>query len=351
MLDTFPISEMGRLLQRFPKIELSYETISHKKVLPAYDVAIAIPHGKKYFAWFSFHGPKNVVYFLELNKERKIVKIQMREHHLGAKISCDTVVYGVLLAETENNWKFVVEDMLMSQGFTMKNATFKEKIPWIYEFLEKTHGMGFYLPALWHHMEDPVPPLKDENAVHVPEAYRDLPYAIHHIQYRAFAQNLPLINVPYNSFATVRKIATDTHAPARPNGALTAMKTARIDLSKPQYKFRTIFQVSADIQYDIYHLYAYSKQNATVYYNVAYIPNYKTSVMMNRLFRNIRENENLDAIEESDDEDDFQNVREDKYVDLEKTLLIECQFHPKFRRWVPLRVVKPPCKVVHISQL
>ena len=72
---------------------------------------------------------------------------------------------------------------------------------------------------------------------------------------------------------------------------------------------------------------------------------------MNRLFRNIRENENLDAIEESDDEDDFQNVREDKYVDLEKTLLIECQFHPKFRRWVPLRVVKPPCKVVHISQL
>jgi hypothetical protein len=101
MLDTFPISEMGRLLQRFPKIELSYETISHKKVLPAYDVAIAIPHGKKYFAWFSFYGHKNVVYFLELNKERKIVKIQMREHHLGAKISCDTVVYGVLLAETE----------------------------------------------------------------------------------------------------------------------------------------------------------------------------------------------------------------------------------------------------------
>lgn len=348
MLDILPISETGRLLQRFPKIELSYETISHKKVLPAYDVAIAIPHGKKYFAWFSFYGTKNVVYFLELNKERKIVKIQMREHNLGAKISCDTIVYGVLLPETDI---FVMEDMLMSCGFTMKNATLKEKLSWMYEFLQKTHVIGFKIPALWSENRAIDNPMDNGSVVHVPEQYRDLPYAIHHIQYRSFAQNLPYINVPYNSFATVRKIASDTHAPPRPNGALTVMKTARIDLTKPQYKYRTIFQVSADIQYDIYHLYASKKQNSMVYYHVAYIPNYKTSVMMNRLFRNIRENENLDAIEESDDEDDFQNVMEDKYVDLEKTLLIECQFHPKFKRWVPLRVVNPPCKVVHISQL
>jgi hypothetical protein len=73
--------------------------------------------------------------------------------------------------------------------------------------------------------------------------------------------------------------------------------------------------------------------------------------MMNRLFRTIRENENLDAIEESDDEDDFQNVTEDKYVNLQKTLLMECQFHPKFKRWVPMRVMNQQCKVVHISQL
>lgn len=348
MLDQLPISETGRLLQRFPKIELSYETISHKKVLSTYDLAIAIPHGKKYFAWFSFYGEKNVIYFLELNKERKIVKIQMKEHNLGAKISCDTVVYGVLLPETP---VFMVEDILMYEGFTMKNAIFKEKMPWIYTFLQKTHALGFHIPAMWQHCAEAHPSANEEQVIHVPPAYRDLPYQIHHIQYRSFTQNLPLLNVPYNSFATVRKIATDTHTTPRPNGALVAMKSAHADLTKPQYKFRTIFQVKADIQFDIYHLFAYGKQKSTVYYNVAYIPNYKTSVMMNRLFRHIRENENLDAIEESDDEDDFQNVSEDKYVNLEKTLAIECQFHPKFRRWVPLRVVRPPCKVVHISQL
>ena len=40
-------------------------------------------------------------------------------------------------------------------------------------------------------------------------------------------------------------------------------------------------------------------------YKVACIPNYKTSMMMNALFRNIKENRNLDLLEESDDEEEF----------------------------------------------
>jgi hypothetical protein len=124
-----------------------------------------------------------------------------------------------------------------------------------------------------------------------------------------------------------------------------------IDINKPQYRYPTVFQVTADIQYDIYHLFAYGKNNTPVYFDVAYIPNYKTSVFMNGLFRNIRENKNLDFIEESDDEDDFQNMNEDKYVDVEKVLFIEFVFNFKFKRWVPVKVVDNRSKIVHISKL
>jgi len=72
---------------------------------------------------------------------------------------------------------------------------------------------------------------------------------------------------------------------------------------------------------------------------------------MNSLFRNIKENSNLDFIEESDDEEDFENIAVDKYVDLEKTLIMECIFHPKFKKWVPQRVLHGNQKVVHIGQL
>jgi hypothetical protein len=114
---------------------------------------------------------------------------------------------------------------------------------------------------------------------------------------------------------------------------------------------KAVFQVRADIQFDIYHLFAFGKNKEPVYYNVAYIQNYKTSVFMNGLFRKIRENKNLDFIEESDDEDDFQNTNIDKYVNLQKKLYMECVFHAKFKKWIPIKIVDKNERVVHISKL
>ena len=71
---------------------------------------------------------------------------------------------------------------------------------------------------------------------------------------------------------------------------------------------------------------------------------------MNKLFRNIKENDNLDYIEESDDEDDFQNTEPDKYVKLQKSLQIECIFNSKFKGWIPKKTVYKQ-RIVHISQL
>ena len=105
---------------------------------------------------------------------------------------------------------------------------------------------------------------------------------------------------------------------------------------EPYGKERSVFIVSADIQSDIYNLIHVDGKYNT---DVAYIPNYKISVFMNSLFRTIKENVNLDTMEESDDEDDFHDIRYDKYVNLTKQLTMECMYHKKFRRWIPLRVI------------
>ena len=57
---------------------------------------------------------------------------------------------------------------------------------------------------------------------------------------------------------------------------------------------------------------------------------------MNSLFRHIKENSNIDFIEESDDEVEFQDVRDDKYVNTLLRIAMNCVFHTKFRRWVPI---------------
>ena len=72
--------------------------------------------------------------------------------------------------------------------------------------------------------------------------------------------------------------------------------------------------------------------------------------MMNSIFRKINENKNLDFIEESEDEEEFEDMREDKYVDLQKTVQMECIYSTKFKKWIPKRIVRGQ-KIVHISLL
>jgi hypothetical protein len=59
---------------------------------------------------------------------------------------------------------------------------------------------------------------------------------------------------------------------------------------------------------------------------------------MNSLFRNIKENINLDLLEESDDEEEFENINIDKYVHLEKKIKMTCVYVPKMKLWKPIEI-------------
>ncbi|MDA7464483.1 hypothetical protein N8996_06830, partial [Candidatus Poseidonia alphae] len=61
---------------------------------------------------------------------------------------------------------------------------------------------------------------------------------------------------------------------------------------------------------------------------------------MNNIFRTIKENKNLDALEESDDEDEFQNMDYDKFVDLNKCVKMECEYNKKFNKYIPIKIAE-----------
>ena len=93
-----------------------------------------------------------------------------------------------------------------------------------------------------------------------------------------------------------------------------------------------VFIVKPEIQNDIYSLY----YEDDTFFTTAYIPDYATSVMMNKLFRVIKENNNLDALEESDDEEEFQDEKPDRFVHLNKSYKMVCAFNYKFKKWYPV---------------
>ena len=269
---------------------------------------------------------------LDLNREKKITKATVISTHFDNSLSLGTIVYGTFINEEEsgNKW-FVIEDIAVYKGISMKKCNFCEKLAFLAEFMSNVkqefrtkNDIVFVLPQIWTVVLNDT---MSEYPIHVPnEITASIYYQVHHIQYRSCQEIMPYLNVNINkkiNISETKKVSLPLIEPIK----------FRMDFTKPQYKYPTVFQVMADIQFDIYHLFAYGKNNQPVYYNIAYIPNYKTSVFMNGLFRNIRENKNLDYIEESDDEDDFQNMDIDKYVNMEKVLLIECVFNNKFKRW------------------
>jgi hypothetical protein len=112
-----------------------------------------------------------------------------------------------------------------------------------------------------------------------------------------------------------------------------------------------LFHVKPDIQNDIYHLYVLNNNQEEELYDIAYIPDYTTSKMMNKLFRNIKENENLDTLEESDDEEEFENNQIDKFVYLDRTILMKCVYNNKFKKWQPLSIAHKNDRIGSIQEL
>ena len=109
----------------------------------------------------------------------------------------------------------------------------------------------------------------------------------------------------------------------------------------------TTFKILPCINQDLYLLYVLNN-NKEEFYDYALIDSYKTSIFMNNIFRTIKENKNLDYLEESDDEEEFENINNDKFVNLEKSELILCSYNIKFKKWIPIKISKD--KIIDIKK-
>tara|TARA_B100000902_G_C27319169_1_gene923198 strand:- start:4180 stop:5157 length:978 start_codon:yes stop_codon:yes gene_type:complete len=104
-------------------------------------------------------------------------------------------------------------------------------------------------------------------------------------------------------------------------------------------KIDAIFKIKASNNHDTYNLYCLNNNKLEIYSNCL-IPTYKLSIYMNKLFRKIIENVNLDYLEESEDEDTFENIDENKFVNLEKEYYFKCYYNKRFNKWIPKNVIE-----------
>ena len=290
-------NQKKKLISFFPKIELTYIKNIHKKIYS--DVYLLIPKGQKFFAWFKCWNNKNVCFFFKL-KNKTIQEIYILDCCFDYKLCSGkgTILYGTMIKNKTQI--FCIEDIFYYKNKNINFENFKFKLTILHKIFNndikqiayKKNDIIFSLPV-------------------INRSYETILKKIQSIKYPLYCIQL-------------RKL----------NNSKTPYLNLRI---KHEIKLQAVFQIRTCIEEDLYELY-YISNNKITKYNYAYIPDFKTSVYMNSLFRNIRENSNLDLLEESDDEDEFENISIDKYVHLEKRINILCEYSQKMKLWKPIKI-------------
>ena len=351
-------SDKETLLKEFPNIKLSYENITHKKVYNS-DYIVAIPEGKKCFAWFTSVNDKMVCLIMELVNKKNICDIKIVSACFSNDLAYGTILYGTVLYNSHNRF-FFIEDIFSYKGNLVENLCWGEKLVKINNMLKTdlkqlSYNNSFVVFGL---------PLICKTNEEMETKVASVNYNIESIQYILFNKVNFYLFMYYNNYTNYNNYKTKGYdkshllEPAKREERKQELKpmtkqelrtTTKQELVRP--KKTTVFLIRPDIQDDIYNLYCLNNDLKEEQQGIAHIPNYITSVMMNKLFRNIKENDNLDALEESDDEEEFENENIDKFVHLDKSYKMECQYNHKFKKWVPIKLADETNAIVNSIDL
>jgi hypothetical protein len=327
-LKTYDI-DAEKILQDFPKFELSYETMIHNKVHDS-DIIYAIPDGPKFLAWFTVYNDENVCFILDANNKTKGIQIAVTSFNDPLVYGQGSVFYGTIFKYNEVSC-FCIEDMYYYKGLNITDYSYFKKLQVVKTCLQNELSSI----ALTNKFTIFGLPIMNTNFNALLRDIDLLPYKISQIQFRYF---------------NYRKILFVKYYKPRSENITSSKIPSGIKEKGP-----VVFKVSPQIQTDIYNLFVYNEDLNTEikeeFYDVAFIPDYKTSVLMNKLFRNIKENQNLDALEESDDEAEFENEREDKFVFLDRSFKMNCQYNYKFKKWVPISLAARDSRVISSNKL
>jgi hypothetical protein len=318
------------ILANFPSIEPFYETIIHKKVYK-YDAILAIPEGPKCYAWFTIDHitGNNICYIIEIDEQNrnKIKYITICKTSFHDKLSYGTIFYGTFIKNKKNANNFFIENIYFYKGKDVTKELYINKLNMLNEIFTKELNQT----ALNNNYTIFGLPIMDTNFQNLIYNIEFLPYKVTYLSFKTFSDNKSNSSLLLKYYKPGNKDNS--------NNLNNKLKEA-------------VFKVYPDIESDIYNLFSYNLTTGKEeFYNVAYVPDYKTSVMLNRLFRNIKENVRLDALEESDDEDEFENEDISKYVYLEKSYKMNCVYNQKFKRWIPISVADNNSKIILTNKL
>jgi hypothetical protein len=289
---------------------------------------------------------------MELAENKQISNIKIVNACFNNDLAYGTIFYGTTFYHQHNKF-FTIEDIFYYKGNDVSRHNWGQKFTLFKTILAKdmkqislnNSFMVFGLPLLSNNLDD------------FTKRLEELKYKISTVQFRLFNRCNNSLFMYYTKFMEqkfLKPMNNDIN-----NSINNSISKPRIEFTeRPKEKIvvtnimkrEVVFKIKPDIQNDIYYLYCLNN-NKEEYFDIELIPDFTTSVMMNKLFRKIKENYNLDALEESDDEEEFENEKEDRFVYLDKTYNMVCLFNNKFKKWYPVKIAEANSEITNINKV
>ena len=335
------------VIERFESaIEIYYENHVHKKFLA--DMYAVIPKGKKCAIWFTHKQcwmfqiakrPHHPVQQFKPFVQQPSELVSFDDVRMMHNMPCmddswysgeGTILYGTCLSEKSGTKKkrFSVENVHYFCGIKQIGGGLERFATFFDSYNEQKcksdAPLQFFMPIMHTSINDA---LKDARQI--------TSYDVFCIQHRFLKRScteyknllLHLAEQPQQPQQPQQE-QSNAFFPRQANATMNSNPT-----QKHQGAMMRTFTIRPDTQNDIYYVLHNADDPITDKTMIAHIPNYKISVMMNSIFRNIKENRNLDALEESDDEEEF--IDKPQFVDLNKCVRMACTFNHRFKRWQP----------------
>jgi hypothetical protein len=341
------------ILTGLPHVHFLKETQGHQHVHHA-DVVIAVPEGRRCLLWFTSTSSSltsgaeksesmNRCVLIELSEANRMGKRYPIKtcFHSSLAYGNGTVVMGTL-SRIANLKTVAVHNIYSYKGTPYNNTNYLDKLRLFDSLFQHEIRQLSYFPdqvVIGLPLMAPGDISHDELLTHL----RSTPYQVAAAQYRYNnRKDNSVVNVPMSNMMITPIEKTTEKEAASPVKYIDyrAIRSGRIRVSD------AVFSVTPDLQNDVYRL-----GTSAGYHGFAAIQSYETSKFMNKLFRNIKENRNLDLLEESDDEDDFENVAEDKYVYMDKTFRLLCRYLHKINKWEPYKIADRGRQIVNATEV
>ena len=304
--------QQDSIRRRFPKdVELSLDNYLPGKVQA--DVYEVLPVGKPAFLWFTFFEDSHAAFVVtstQRGNRYDIVKACFDD-----EIAYGTILSGVFTIRSKEDGTphsfFCANDVVMYKGVDKRHITLFQRLDTLTRIfssgevsnLGSTDGVITIRPSVM------------SSDFTVAQGHLNtLPYPTYGIRMFNMSDNKSIGILPATNGRTISK------------------------------DIRSVFLVRANADPDSYSLFGKRSDTETRYgrehnnltnIGLALVPSYTDSVRMNILFRNIRENVSLDYIEESEDEEEFQDINPGKYLIDGAEHKMNCYFSKGCNRWVP----------------